>query len=38
MELYNKDTLSDDVLPVVIVGKSLCVLFFLQYGNDTDIS
>lgn len=36
MELYNKDTLSDDILPVVIVGKS--ILFFLQYGNDTDIS
>lgn len=27
MELYNKDTFSEDILPVVIVGKSQHYIF-----------
>lgn len=30
MELYNKDTFSEDILPVVIVGKSCQYIFVVH--------
>ncbi len=34
MELYNKDTFSEDILPVVIVGKS-CHIYLLSMSTRT---